>query len=275
MRHTNKKLGKLLTSVLLAMSFAAQAAPRPDHVVLVIEENHGYRQIMDKTDSYIRTLAKRGMLFTQSYGVTHPSQPNYLALFSGSTQSSTNDYCPLNLDGDNLALALMKKGMSFATFSESLPTAGDTGCSFGQYKRKHNPAVNWQNLPASTNLRFSDFPQDYSKLPTVSFVIPNQENDMHDGSVATGDVWLKKHIEPYVQWAGQHNSLLILTWDEDDGSEGNRIVTIFAGPMVKTGTSDQRIDHYNVLRTLLDMYELPAINESRNAVAIESIWNKR
>lgn len=257
----------------------AESLPRPDHVVVVIEENRSFSQVMNplKSDSYIHALVRRGTLFTQSYAVTHPSQPNYLALFSGSTQGSRDDDCPMRYDGENIANLLIKNGLSFTTYSESLPAAGDTVCSFGGYQRKHNPAVNWQGtrLTAEVNLSFAEFPQDFSRLPTIAFVVPNQHNDMHDGSFFTADVWLKTHIEPYVEWAFKHNSLLILTWDEDNGSEGNRIATLLVGPMVKPGTSAQRIDHYSVLRTLLDFYKLPAINASRDAEAIRGIWHKR
>lgn len=262
----------LYTLLLLACAQVSEAATRPDHVVVVIEENHGYRQIMGAQPAYIRQLAQQGLLLTESYGVTHPSQPNYLALFSGSTQGAAGNSCPLEFATDNLAAQLSEKGLSFASYSESLPSAGDKTCIAGPYRRKHNPAANWQ-LPASVNLSFADFPQDFAALPTVSFVIPNQDNDMHDGSIATADAWLKTHIKPYADWAMQHNSLLILTWDEDGGDEGNHVVTIVAGAGVKPGRSEQRINHYNVLRTLLDLYGLPAIGESRNAEPIT--WKRR
>lgn len=271
----------LLAIALLALASAASAEhlPHPDHVVIVIEENHGYAQIMDPRNhaSYIHALAKRGMLFTASYGVAHPSQPNYLALFSGSTQGAVNDACLGSFDSDNLASSLLAGGYSFATFSESLPATGDLVCSSGPYQRKHNPAANWQGtrLPAGINRRFADFPRDFNKLPTVSLVIPNQDNDMHDGSFEAADAWLKTHIAPYVAWAMKHNSLLILTWDEDDFRGDNRIVTILAGQMVKPGTSAQRIDHYSVLRTLLDFYGLSALGASRDAEAIGGVWKKR
>ena len=268
-----------LFSVILAPAARAAALPRPDHVVVVIEENRGYSQIMNmrNSNSYIHALARRGGLFTQSYGITHPSQPNYLALFSGSTQGITRNSCPHTFKGDNLASSLLGKGLSFASYAESLPAVGDLSCSSGAYQRKHNPLANWQGvrLPAELNRRFADFPTDYSRLPTVSFLIPDQANDMHDGSFEAADDWLKKHIDPYVEWAMKHNSLLILTWDEDDYRENNRIVTILVGPMVKAGSSDQRIDHYGVLRTLLDFYGLPAIGASRDAEAIKGIWKKR
>jgi phospholipase C len=270
----------IVFSLILTPEVLAVSLPRPDHVVVVIEENHGYTQIMDKRNraSYIHALVKRGVLFTESYGVIHPSQPNYLALFSGSTHGIINDGCPLTFDSDNLATRLMDRGLSFASFAESLPDVGDVSCRFGAYQRKHNPASNWQGtrLPAEVNRRLADFPQDFSRLPTVSFVIPNQANDMHDGSFATADEWLKSHLDPYVTWAKTHNSLLILTWDEDNNQEDNHVVTLLVGPMVKEGsTSAQRINHYSVLRTILDFYGLPALGESGEAQAIKNIWKKR
>ncbi len=267
----------LLALLVLSFSAHAERLPRPDHVVVVIEENRGYEQIMDKLkkDSYIHALAKRGMLFTRSYGVTHPSQPNYLALFSGATQGVGSNSCPHAFDSDNLATALLDKGLSFVSYSESLPATGDASCMSGAYQRKHNPLVNWQGtrLPASLNMGFNDFPTDFSRLPTVSFVIPDQDNDMHDGSFDAADKWLNTHINPYVEWAFKHNSLLILTWDEDNYREGNHIVTILVGPMVKTGTSDQPINHYNVLRTLLNFHDLPALGASRDVQPVTGIWN--
>lgn len=263
--------------VMLPGPFArAGQLPRPDHVVVVIEENHGYSQIMDKRNSasYIHALAQRGVLFTESHGIAHPSLPNYLALFSGSTQGVTNDSCPHTFNNDNLASSLLDAGFSFATYSESLPKTGDLSCASGAYQRKHNPAANWQgtHLAAGLNKRFADFSRDFSKLPTVSFVIPNQNNDMHDGSFEAADQWLKTHIEPYAAWALKHNSLLILTWDEDDFRVENHVVTILVGAMVKPGVSMQRIDHYSVLRSLLDFYGLPALGASRDAQAITGIW---
>ena len=266
----------MILAALLIPIAHAERLPRPDHIVVVIEENRSYSQIMNKRNSasYIHTLAKQGVLFTQSYGVTHPSQPNYLALFSGATQGVSSDSCPHSFNGDNLASTLLDAGFSFASFAESLPAVGDVSCKSGAYRRKHNPVANWQGtrLPAEINQRFADFPQDFSKLPTVSFVIPDQSNDMHDGNFEAADEWLKTRIAPYVDWAMEHNSLLILTWDEDNYLSGNHIVTILVGPMVLAGTSTQRINHYNVLRTLLDFYDLPALGASREAEAIKDVW---
>lgn len=257
---------------LFVQSAIGSELPRPDHIVIVIEENKSFSQIIGNKDApYINELARRGVLFTDSHGISHPSQPNYLALFSGSTRGIGSNACPLDLNGPNLASALMEKGYSFASYSESLPEPGYDGCVWGTYMRKHNPVANWKEL-AAYNLPFSDFPSDYAKLPTVAFVVPNQLNDMHDGSIAQGDAWLKQNLDGYAQWAMTHNSLLIVTFDEDDGSEGNRVATLIVGEKVKPGKYAQRIDHYGVLRMLEEMYGLPLLNESARAQAATVEW---
>jgi phospholipase C len=267
-----KKLWWIL--LLIAQPALSAELPRPDHIVIVIEENKSFDQIIDNREApYINELSNRGALFTQSHGVTHPSQPNYLALFSGSTHGVSSNICPLTLSGDNLASQLQAKGLSFTSYAESMPEAGYDGCYYEAYMRKHNPAAIWKEL-VTVNKPFSAFPTNYTQLPTVAFVVPDQLNDMHDGSIAQGDAWLKKNIEPYARWAKQHNSLLIVTWDEDDGSSDNRIATIFVGAMLKPGRYEQRIDHYNLLHTLEEMYGLAFLNESAKVKAIESVWVK-
>jgi hypothetical protein len=264
----------LLLLIWCAMSADAQPLPRPDHVVIVFEENKSFAQVIGNPGApYINRLAGGGALFTRSYGVAHPSQPNYLALFSGDTHGVSNDACPLDLSGGNLADALTGKGLSFAVYAESMPQPGFAGCVYRAYYRKHNPVANWRGL-AALNRPFSDFPQQFAKLSTVALVIPDQRNDMHDGSVAQGDAWLAKNIGPYVKWAMSHNSLLVVTWDEDDGSADNQIATLFAGPMIKSGRYGQRIDHYNILRTIEEMLGLDYLGNSATAKPVDGVWQK-
>jgi hypothetical protein len=251
----------------------ANGVPRPDHVVIVIEENHSYSEIIGSSAApYINSLAAQGALFTQSYATTHPSQPNYLHLFSGSNQGVTNDSCPHSFSTANLGRYLLDASLSFAGYSEDLPSVGSPVCTSGAYARKHAPWVNFTNIPTTTNLPFSYFPSDYTTLPIVSFVIPNLNNDMHDGTIQQGDSWLQQHLGAYVQWAMTHNSLFIMTFDEDDSSQSNRIATIFVGPMVVTGQYSESINHFNLLRTLEDMYGLPYAGVSGNYQPITNVW---
>ncbi|MGN8200419.1 alkaline phosphatase family protein [Salinisphaera sp. RV14] len=249
--------------------------PRPAHVVIVIEENKAYSQILDNPQApFLNRLAASGATLTHAYGVTHPSEPNYLALFSGTTQGVLLDSCPHRFTSRNLASTLRDAGLSFATYAQSMPKPGYTGCRHGLYARKHNPAVNWQgvNVDADQNRPFRDFPSDFNKLPTVSFVIPDLDHDMHSASIAQGDRWLKRHLGGYVQWARDHNSLLIVTWDEDNDLHHNHIPVIIAGAHVRQGQVKRPVNHYSMLRTLEAMYGLPLLGRSAQAVPITGPW---
>ena len=255
-------------------SVAGTGIPVPDHVIIVMEENHSYSEIIGNSEApYINSLAQAGALFTNSYAIEHPSQPNYLDLFSGSNQGVTDDSCPHTFRHvGNEESELIAKSMSFRGYSEGLPSPGSTVCTVGEYARKHVPWTNFTNDPRKFSLPFSSFPTDYSKLPVVSWVIPNLEDDMHDGSVAQGDTWLKNNLSSYVSWAATNNSLLIVTWDEDDGSEGNRVATIFVGPMVKTGQYSETINHFTVLRTIEAMYGLTPLGSAKTVKPIKDVW---
>jgi phosphatidylinositol-3-phosphatase len=254
-----------------ASSGRTTGLPGPAHVVIAIFENKDAEDL--ERAPYLSELARQGAGFTDAHGVTHPSQPNYLALFSGSTQGVTDDDCPQSVHGDNLAAQLGAAGHSFTGYSEGLPRAGYTGCDSGRYARRHNPWADFPALPASVNQPLSAMPADYARLPTVAMVVPDVCNDMHDCSVATGDDWARQHLAPYAAWAATHDSLLVVTFDEDEGGSANHIPTMVVGAGVRPGTSsDQRIDHYSVLRTIEDMYGLPPLGRAAAAAPITGIW---
>jgi phosphatidylinositol-3-phosphatase len=261
------------------VNFAAAAVPTPAHIVVVVEENRSQSNIIgNQSAPYINQLAANGAMMAQSFAEVHPSQPNYFALFAGSTLGVKDNVCPVNAgNAPNLGSELLTAGHTFVGFAESLPAVGSTACGAGKYARKHVPWASFTNIPGSHSLPFSTFPapgnpQNYASLPTVSFVIPNLDNDMHDGSIAQGDSWLYQNLSPYATWAKTNNSLLILTWDEDNNTPRNQIPTVFYGANVKPGIYSEPISHYNVLSTLEQMYGLPKLGYATRAPAITDIW---
>jgi hypothetical protein len=253
----------------------ASLVHRYDHVVIVLMENTGYSSIIGNTleAPYINSLADLGVTFSNAHGITHPSQPNYLGLFSGSTQGITGDTCPQHFTGvANLGSQLMAAGLSFAGYSEAMPENGYAGCHAGNYARKHNPWANFDNVPNTSNLTFAEFPTDFTALPTLAIVVPDLCNDLHNCPIATGDAWLKKNLGGYIAWTTTHNSLFVLTWDEDDFTEPNQIPMLFAGANLVHGDSSQLVNHYDVLRTLEDMYGLSALGHAANATPITGVW---
>jgi acid phosphatase len=248
---------------ILATNVAAMTAlahsPKYNHILIVMMENHSFDQIFSGGDApYLRSLAKDGAVFTKSYAVAHPSQPNYFALFSGSTQGVKDDNRH-DLEGPNLATELAAAGKRFVGYVE----AGSP--------RKHNP---WESFADAKAVEqpFTVFPTDFALLPAVGFVIPNLSNDMHDGPVKRADAWLRQHLDSYANWAKSNNSLLIVTFDEDDSHSGNRIFTLFYGAGVKPGQYGTKIDHYNVLRTVEDIEGLAPLGVTAQRAVIAGIW---
>jgi phosphatidylinositol-3-phosphatase len=151
---------------------------RPDHVVIVVLENKDEQDVAREAP-YLTALAGSGASLTDMHAETHPSQPNYLALFSGGTQGVHDDNCPLMFDVPSLAGELVAAGYSFAGYAEDLPGAGYTGCHDGDYARKHSPWTDFRDVPASADQPLSAMPDDYADLPTVSLLIPITERADH------------------------------------------------------------------------------------------------
>src|SRR4051794_8572585 len=242
---------------------ARPTVPRFAHVLVVVEENHAAGEVIgNRAAPFMNSIARHGALLTRSYGITHPSYPNYLALFSGSTHGITDDSCPHYYRGSNLGSQLRAHGFSFAGYADGLPATGYRGCTHGAFARRHAPWIDFRNLPRSLSHPMTSFPTSYAKLPRLAFVIPNVDHDMHDGTIAQADRWLRARLSGYLTWARTHDSLLVLTWDEDDKSAGNRIPTMIAGAHVRPGRYGTRVDHYRLLRTLEASFGLPALGHA-------------
>lgn len=267
---------------------SASALPTPDHVVVVVEEDHSYSQILGPSfpgiesfptvlpnplteDPYIRQLASLGASMTNMVSVSHPNGITYQALFSGMIPKP--DYIPPQpYTQPNIASELIAAGDTFGGYSESLPKTGYTGGDSGLYARQHNAWVDFGNVPQSDNLPFSKFSRNYSKLPTVSYVIPNADDNMHSGSVSNADNWLRQNLSGYAQWLWKHNSMLVVTWDESHTSS-DQIPTFFLGPMVTAGNYSQSVTQANLLSTLEGMYGLAPTGRSASAPPISNIFD--
>jgi acid phosphatase len=264
----------VLFAALLSAVDAAPVLPRPAHVIVIVEENKSLAQI-DRNGhaSFINAIAARGALFVNAHGVTHPSLPNYLSLFAG-VRNTNGDGCPavgIAPNAPNLGSELLAAHLTFAGYAEALPGTGSKVCSAGTYARKHAPWVAFTNVPASDSKPMDDLPRSYNALPTVSFLIPDVDDDMHDGSIEAGDTWLATHVKPLLAWADKHDALVVLTWDEGY-DPANTIPTIFYGPMVKPGRYEERVDHLNTLRTLETMYGLPLTGRASQVSPIVDCW---
>lgn len=264
-----------LLCILLCAPAARSGVPTLDHVIVVIMENQSYDQV--RTLPYTSKLMAQSVTLTQSYGVTHPSFPNYLALWAGATLDVTTNDCPpvdVPWDVDNLGQACEAAGISWRAYCEDLPSAGYDGCISGKYARKHAPWTDFSNLDHANERPYSDLAKDIAanKLPALAFVVPNSCNSTHDCTLATGDAWLAANLPALLSAIGPRG-LLVLTYDEDNGAADNRVLTVFAGTTVKPGTRyTNKVTHYNVLRTICDGIGITPMGEAATASPIDGVW---
>lgn len=285
MRATERITGLVVVAGCMAGGGRLAAAPpRPDHVVIVVEENHSFESVIGSSSApYMNQLAQQGALLTSMYALAHPSQPNYLEFYSGSNQGVFDNTEQVNIPWStpNLGAALLGAGVSFVGYAEDLPEAGSLVWTSGSYARRHVPWTNWQSggavpgpnqVSASVNQPFTSFPSDYGMLPSVSIVVPNNANNMHDGTIAQADAWLLANIDGYARWAMTHNSLLVVVWDEDESTHRNRIPCILVGPMVRTGAFDGVYTLHDLHRSIADMFSAPAAGQAANVSGLRGMW---
>jgi hypothetical protein len=250
---------------------------RLNHIIVVILENHDYSTA--RNQSYTKSLLSRGTEFTNSYAITHPSLPNYLAFFSGSTQGVSNDACPpagAPYAKENLGHACEAAGLTWRAYSENLDKPGSTACSVdgGAYTRKHDPWTYFSNVNHQNERPYSDLAKDIAagNLPNLAFVIPNNCDNSHDCSSSHADSWLASNVPTMLKALGPAG-MFVLTWDEDDHSAGNHILTAFVGAPVKAGfQATQKVTHYTILRSLCESLGLAPFASAASASSIDNVW---
>jgi acid phosphatase len=169
------------------------------------------------------SLIARGTELQNYFAIGHPSQPNYLALWSGSVQNVTNDNCPPTnwvspgYTTENFGHALEAAGKTWETYAEDLPSVGSTVCSSGLYLRRHCVWSYWSNLDHVHERPYTDLPfaETFNLLPNLAFVIPNNCDNTHNSgcTVAFGDTWLANNVPAMINAVGP-NGCVIVTWDE-------------------------------------------------------------
>ena len=272
-------LGAAVLLISTAGSRASASVPRLDHVIVVIMENKSYDQV--RTKPYISSLITQGTVFTNSYAITHPSLPNYLALWAGTTMGLTTDGCPppgSPYAVENLGHACEAAGVTWRSYAENLPSAGSTVCSADStlYTRKHDPWTDFSNLSHLNERPYSDLALDIAqgRLPRLAFVVPNNDDNMHDVTAAQGDAWLSNNVPTMLAAVGA-KGMVVLTWDEDNNKSGNHILTVFVGTPVTRGyPSAQHINHYTVLRTICEVLGITPFAAAASEQSITDAWSQ-
>ena len=244
---------------------APTGQPTFAHVVLVMEENHSYSDVIGNSSMpYLNSLASQYGLATQYFANGHPSMPNYLMLTTGQMESFDDNFSG-TISDDNVVRELVKAGKSWKAYEESIPSAGYLGGDAPPYVRRHNPFsflsdVQQDSSQAANIVPFSQFATDLANnaLPQYSFVAPDVNNDAHDGTLAAADAWLQSNIAPLIaNPTFQNGGLLIITFDESEITDvdhgGGHVATVIVSSKSKSKYQSQtEYQHQSTLRLVLE-----------------------
>ncbi len=238
--------------------------PTFSHVVLVVEENHSYSEVIGNASMpYINSLAPQYGLAAQYFADAHPSLPNYLLLTTGLTETFDDNFAG-TISDDNVVRELVEAGKTWKAYAESLPLPGYVGSDIGLYVQRHNPFtylsdVQNDSSQAANIVPFTQFAADLANntLPQYSFIAPNIMDDAHTGSLAQADAWLQTNIAPLIaSSAFQNGGLLIITFDEGNQADlnhgGGQVATLLIGSKVKKAFQSLTLyQHQSTLRLIL------------------------
>lgn len=249
-------------------------------VFVVILENADGTAALEQP--FLRELASRGALLTQSLFVARPSQLNYLALTSGSTHGVETN-ANVDLDVRHLGDLLEEHGKTWKSYAEDYPGNCFLGKSSGLFVRKHEPFLSYKNVQGDqercgrvVNAKELDGDIDAHKLPDFSLFIPNNRNNGHAPSdVEFADNWLKGAFSDRLKDPDFMKGLLfVVTFDESSKRHTVPIYTVLLGDGVQPGaTSDFPYTHYSLLRTIEEAFGLGTLGqEDATAVPIGGVW---
>ena len=279
--HTNMSNGKLKNF---------------QHVFIIMMENTGYTSLIGNPNApWINFAAQTYGLATNYFGVTHPSQPNYIAATSGSTNGVADDN-DTTINVTNIVDQIEASGRTWKAYMQSLSLCNGnllaSSCGNQLYERKHDPFVSYkdvQNNPArmANIVDFSQFSTDLAnnKVPDYSWISPDQCTDMHgrggpstdpcnfgnvQGLIATGDAFLSSTVNEIMNssaWNG--NSIIFITWDEsgfpfvdtsgccDANPGGGHVVMLTISHSDHSArTSSVAYNHYSMLSTIEGGWQL-------------------
>jgi acid phosphatase len=257
---------------------AAQDVPRSSHVWVVAEENHSFEEVIGNPQMpYYNGLLKQAGVAAQFYSDQHSSLPALMWFVAGAEVETNNDTVSCEHSEDNVVRELLKRGYSWRSYQEDLPSAGYQGLVGGPddlYARRHNPLVDFTDVCPGTgqdtnSVPYTQMVTDWSDGKTVNYawITPDLNDDAHNGTLQEADEWLAAHLPAILarpEFGPGGDGLLFIVWDESDVTDGDnrcsatvsegcggRTATLVIGPHVRAGYESTVTYHNeNVLATV-------------------------
>jgi hypothetical protein len=196
------------------------AAHGLDHVFIIMLENHEADHVIgDPNMPYLTSLASQYGVATDYFGVTHTSEPNYIAATSGDNWWVNNDNgwsAGNQYDHTNIVDELSAAHIPWAAYMQAMPSAGylpDNWPATGGalYASKHNPFILYNDIRLNPSRAadikpYTDMAADLNgpNPPRYVWISPDQCTDLH-GGVSTAIAGYPETPCPYSNVAGDAN----------------------------------------------------------------------
>ncbi len=281
---TTTGCGSTTTAPAAAPAAAPVAAPTADRpasdgvskLLVFVVENHSLDQMRSTMPATFDLATTYG--YADHYqAITHPSEPNYLAMTDGSTYGITDDAPPAanGVAGPSVFGRALTAGRTATLYAEGMP--GPCGLTDGgdRYAVRHNPwayHVDERAVCAEHDVALDRLAGDAAagSLPNIGLAVPNTCNDAHDCDLATADSWLHDQLATVMagpDWASGHLAVVV-TADEDDHHQDNTVLTVVAHPDLEGVVVDAPLTHYSLARSFADVAGVAPTGEATGATSL-------
>ncbi len=248
-------------------------------VFTIVFENEDVSQV--EAQPYFNELSNRGARLSQFCALSYDSQPNYIAMTAGSTLDFEGNEIK-DISEESIVDLVERKGMTWKVYVEGFPGNCFKGSRSGEYRRRHNPFISFENIHDSSSrcdniVNASELEGDVDTdiLPEYSFYIPDMKNGGHNTSIEYAAKWFQAKFEPLFENPNfMKDTLVIVTFDEGTEKGKNRIYTTLLGDMIQPGAVIKTsYTFYNLLKTIQDVFVLDTLNQNdKKAAPIFGVW---
>ena len=246
-------------------------------ILVIMEENHSIGEVFPAGMPYLWHLAQRYGYASRYSAITHPSLPNYLAIFSGSAFNDPPDCSPgpgCSYPGPSVFGQAQAVGKTARAYQESMPAPCDHSDS-GTYAVRHNP---WAYIPAeAAACRAGDVPAGTPSgwalasdvragaLPSVGLLTPNLSHDAHNGTLGRADAYLRQWIPVIMSGPDWQHRRLAIAIVFDEGETTNQVPFVLIAPGLSGTVIHQPLDHYALTRLIDTVVGAPPLRRAAGA----------
>jgi acid phosphatase len=246
-------------------------------ILVIMEENHSAGQVFPSGMPYLWHLARRYGYASDYTATTHPSLPNYLAIFAGSAFNNPPDCSPgpgCTYPGPSVFGQALARGRTARAYEQSMPAPCEHSDS-GTYAVRHNP---WAYIPAeAAACRAGDVPAGSPSggalasdvragaLPNVGLLTPNLINDAHDGTLGQADAFLQQWIPVLTSGPDWRHRRLAIVVVFDEGDNGNQVPFVLIAPGLSGAVLHQPLDHFALTRLIDTVIGAPVLRQAASA----------